>query len=494
MTGDFLKITHILIVSIAYLFHTAQADSSWIDNHCPDCIENMRGKTGVYILNHGQDSLLTRAWLTQQATHSIDVQYFIWSTDNIGILASTELLNAANRGVKVRVLVDDLLIDAENQTLLALDAHENVDIKIYNPMHSVGVSGFKRALGLLTGFRASNQRMHDKTAIFDGLAGITGGRNMADEYYDFDHTYNFRDRDVLLLGPAVHAMTENFEEFWSSEQAKPVAQLLAEDKRSLKEEQVLSHYAMLKAYAEDTNNFSPEIRQALTNMDARMAEITDQLVWDHVTFINDSPGKNENAFWLDGGGESTAALYQTVAQAQQSVLIQSPYLIIPEQGLALFETLLERGVTITISTNSLASTDNLMAFSGYAKQRKKLLNMGIKIYEYRPDASVRKKLIQRSERSDTIFAIHAKSLVVDNKKFYIGTFNLDPRSANLNTEVGILAENKQLAEQLTRSIQEDMTAENSWSISDNYNPDAEVPRGKRFKLWLYKLLPMDAVL
>lgn len=161
------------------------------------------GKSGAYVLEKGEEALLARAWLADHSTKSIHIQYFIWSTDNIGILASEALLRAADRGVKVRVLVDDLLIDAPPETMLALALHPNIDIRIYNPKLTVGTSKLKRVGNVLTGFRTINQRMHDKTALFDGMVGITGGRNMADEYFDYDHRYNFRDRDILVLGPAL---------------------------------------------------------------------------------------------------------------------------------------------------------------------------------------------------------------------------------------------------------------------------------------------------
>lgn len=184
------------------------------------------GKTGIYVLEKGEESLLARAWLTDKAQETIDIQYFIWSTDNVGVLASEALLRAAERGVKVRVLVDDFLIDAEDESLLALATHSNIKIKIYNPRHSVGVSKLKRYFYLLTNFRDSNQRLHNKIAIFDGKSGITGGRNMAEEYYDFDPDYNFRDRDALLVGQGVIEMESVFDEFWQSDLSVPVENLL----------------------------------------------------------------------------------------------------------------------------------------------------------------------------------------------------------------------------------------------------------------------------
>jgi cardiolipin synthase C len=472
----------------------ASATQLWLKEACAVCADKVHSSTGVFLLNYGQDALLARAWLARNASSRIDVQYFIWSTDNVGILASTELLDAANRGVKIRVLVDDLMIDAEDKTLLALDAHENVDIRIYNPRHSVGISLWQRILGVLTDFRGANQRMHDKTAIFDGVAGITGGRNMADEYYDFDHRYNFRDRDVLLLGVAVKQMSENFQEFWQSELAVPVSRLIDSDDQQLAPADIDAHYQMLKDYARNPDNFAPEVRSALDQLSLRFSELAQHLVWGHVAFISDAPGKNANRFRLDGSGESTDGLIALVAQARESILIQSPYLVMPPGGIELFAQLVKKGVRIRISTNSLASTDKLMAFSGYYKQREALLDAGVEIYEFRPDAEVRQQLIQREQSSNTIFAIHAKSLLVDGEALYIGTFNLDPRSANLNTEVGIVMENAQLGQLLADSIETDMAPGNSWAITPSFNPDHKVSWPKRLQLLLYSLVPMNALL
>ena len=174
------------------------------------------GESAVHLLEKGEESLMVRAWLAESAERTIDVQYFIWSNDNIGILASERLLSAAERGVKIRVIVDDLLIDAEPKTILSLNAHPNIQIKIYNPMHSVGTGFFTQLWYLLTDFRGSNQRMHDKVAIFDHSLAITGGRNMADEYYDYDHAYNFRDRDVMVAGAVMSEIDQSFESFWES--------------------------------------------------------------------------------------------------------------------------------------------------------------------------------------------------------------------------------------------------------------------------------------
>src|SRR4030095_11707614 len=185
------------------------------------------GQSGSYVLDTGAEALIARAWLADPAEPTLDVQYFIWSTDNVGILAAESLLRAAERGVKVRVIVDDLLIDAPDESLLALAHHPNIDIRIYNPKSSVGTPVQKRVVNVTTDFRGVNQRMHNKILLIDGKVAITGGRNMADEYFDYDHEYNFRDRDVLLVGTVVNTMSASFEQFWASPLSVPVEELYA---------------------------------------------------------------------------------------------------------------------------------------------------------------------------------------------------------------------------------------------------------------------------
>jgi putative cardiolipin synthase len=475
----------------------AQPLPEWIEKSCTDCLQLMASKTGVYILEKGEEALIGRAWLTQHATESIDVQYFIWSTDNIGILAAEQLLSAAERGVRVRVLVDDLLIDAADRSLLLLSAHPNAQIRIYNPNLQVGVSWWRRIGNAITSFRDVNLRMHDKTAIFDGIAGITGGRNMADEYFDFDHEYNFRDRDVLLLGAGVHAMNENFEEFWNSDYAIPVESILADELEEILPQDVAARASELHAYASDPANFAPHVRQAIADIPAYFPELLRAMSWEDAEFISDVPGKNPGESGLKGGGESTNRLIEAVKGARKSVLIQSPYLIMPDGGIELLRELTRRGVRIRISTNSLASTDNIQAFSGYHSQRKDLLRAGVELFEFKPHPVLKADLIERYPSladKDPIFALHAKSMVIDDKTVYIGTFNLDPRSANLNTEVGVLIDSEELAAQLTRSIKRDIEPGNSWQTIEDYNPDSHVSRGKRFKMWINRLLPLEPVL
>lgn len=473
------------------------ADMAFIDTQ----VAAHAGQSGAYVLDSGEEALLARAWLADHARQSIEVQYFIWSTDNIGILAAEALLRAADRGVKVRVIVDDLLIDAPDKSLLALALHPNIDIRIYNPRTSVGVPLQTRLLNAATDFRGVNQRMHDKTMIVDGKIGITGGRNMAAEYYDYHHDYNFRDRDVLLLGPAAQAMHESFGRFWASPLAERVETLydglgLFQRNVSVNDAEVTAVYRDLHAYARDPSNFAPEVRAAIADTPSAFARLSRQMTWGKVEVLSDTPGKNSGHDGLGGGGLTSAALARLVAGARERVTIESPYLVLSPEALDLFRGLRARGVRVRICTNSLASTDNLQAFSGYRSQRDKLLRLGLELYEYRPDPANRRALIPRIpgvHRAPPVFALHAKTLVVDGQVAFIGTYNFDPRSQNLNTETGAVIHDAALARGVEQAIEADMEPGNSWNAATD-NPDQYVKLGKRSKARFYQLLPLRPLL
>ena len=457
----------------------------------------LQGKqgSGIYVLDKGEESLLARGWLADHAEKTIEVQYFIWSDDNIGILAAEALLRAADRGVKVRVIVDDLLIDASSEVMVALAHHENIQIKIYNPKHSTGVSAPERIFHMLTSFRSFNQRMHDKTFIVDGNVAITGGRNMASEYFDYNHEFNFRDRDVLLLGPVVAEMVSSFDSFWQSDISVTVEIQLARDNRHLKAGDVRVAYRDLHLYAEDSENFEPEVRAALHEIVDTFPSVIADLTWGEVRFLHDEPGKNDG-HGFSGGSDTTRELTRLVSEAKKQVIIQSPYLVMPKNGIKFFAELVKKGVSVKIVTNSLASTDNLLAFSGYAGQRDDLLDAGIEIYEFKPEPEIRKELIERLDKMGKdvpTFAIHAKTMVIDSETLFVGTFNMDPRSANLNTEVGVMIVNKTLAQQVEQAILTDMRPENSWRTRVD-DPDRHASYYKRMKINFWRVFPLNPIL
>jgi len=459
------------------------------------------GQSGSYVLDTGAEALIARAWLADHAERTLEVQYFIWSTDNVGILAAEALLRAAERGVKVRVIVDDLLIDAPDESLLALAHHPNIDIRIYNPKSSVGTPVQKRLFNAATDFRGMNQRMHNKVLLVDGKVAITGGRNMADEYFDYDHEYNFRDRDVLLVGTVVASTAASFELFWASPLSVPVEQLydgfgLMQKHVEVDDAEVQEVYRGLLAYAAAPENFAPEVRAAIAATPEAFPRLGAQTVWGRVEFISDLPGKNDNRFSLGGGGLATAELARLVASAKEAITIQSPYLVASDAALELFRGALARGVKVRINTNSLASTDNLMAFSGYRSQRKRLLKMGFGIHEWQPEPAAQRERLARlaaAHKTKPVFALHAKTLVVDHQVVYIGTFNLDPRSENLNTEAGAIIHDATLAQAVEQAMATDMLPGNSWDAATD-DPDAHAAFGKRAKARLWQMLPIKPLL
>ena len=453
----------------------------------------MASQTGVYVLEDGGGSLVTRAWMTEYAEETIDIQYFIFSTDNVGLIACDYLVRAADRGVNVRILVDDIMVDADAEDILTLDAHPNISIKVYNPGMNLGKNIISKVKKLTTDFRSANQRMHNKTFIVDNKVAITGGRNVADEYFDYDHEYNFRDRDVLLMGKVTRDITSSFNDFWNDKISVKVREVV-QSKNEIKYSDTLFH--PLHQYACNPENFWPQIREQIQSLPQtfNLIRSSDALVWlDSVDFVSDDVGKNQEAKGLGGGGKTTDELIELVKQAKHSIDIQSPYLITTELSRQLFKDAVERGVEIRILTNSLASTDNLEAFNGYQRDRKALLLTGVKIYEFKPDAEIRREVmtgrLQKQLDYTPIFGLHSKTMVVDGRITVIGTFNLDPRSANLNTECLAIIHSQKVSDQVMTGIEEEFKAGNAWETTLKVNPDSLVNRTKRLKVWTRKVVP-----
>jgi phosphatidylserine/phosphatidylglycerophosphate/cardiolipin synthase-like enzyme len=453
----------------------------------------MARRTGVYVLEDGGGAMIARAWLSEYAEHTIDVQYFIFSADNVGLIAADYLVRAADRGVRVRVLVDDLLVEADADALLALDSHPNLEIRIYNPTINIGKTLPRRIFNTATDFRGINQRMHNKTFTVDGRIVITGGRNIADEYFDYNHDYNFRDRDVLLLGGVTGQVQSEFEQFWNDSLSRPITDLVRPTAGDTNHAATL---AWLHQYACDPANYWPQVRQQVGTIPVAFEQIqaSGALQWvDSVTYVSDVPGKNAGTDGLGGGGATTAALLDLVRHARKSIAIQSPYLITTELGRTAFREAVARGVEVRILTNSLASTDNLEAFSGYQRDRAALLGTGVRIFEFRPDAAERTRImtgaLSTTLERPPIFGLHAKSMVIDGQIAVIGTFNLDPRSANLNTECITVIHSERIAAGVLAGMEVEFRPENAWETTVGTNPDARAGFGKRFKVWTRRVVP-----
>ncbi|MGB3074719.1 MAG: phospholipase D family protein [Chitinophagales bacterium] len=479
-------------------------DSLTLSKALEPVADSMKNKTGVYVLEDGDGSMVARAWLTEYAEKTIDIQYFIFSTDNVGLIACDYLVRAADRGVKIRIIVDDIMVDADVHDILMMDSHENISIKIYNPGTNLGKNFYSKLKKFTTDFRSANQRMHNKTFVADQQVVITGGRNIADEYFDYDHEYNFRDRDVLLIGKVAEQVQHSFEAFWNSPLSVPVAEMVEEPSAEFVEDSLHKpgedphRFDRLHQYACNPENFWPQVREKIQQLPQAFTAMqqSGDLVWtDSVQFVSDVPGKNDGTQGLGGGGVSTSALIALVQQARTSLDIQTPYLITTSLSRDLFREAVNRGVKIRILTNSLASTDNAEAFSGYQRDRKTLLETGVKIYEFRPDAAERFRVmtgaLQQTLDFKPIFGLHAKSMVIDGNITVIGTFNLDPRSANLNTECVTIIHSGKIAAGVLRGMEEEFKPENSWQTTLTFHPDSVAGIKKQVKAWTRRAIPKE---
>lgn len=470
-------------------------DSLSLSNELAIVDSLMKIKTGVYVLEDGGNAMVTRAWLSEYAEESIDIQYFIFSMDNVGLIACDYLVRAADRGVKVRIIVDDIMVDASIEDVLSLAAHKNIEIKIYNPGVNLGKNIWGKLKSFGGDFAKANQRMHNKTFIVDNKVVVTGGRNIANEYFDYDHDYNFRDRDILLIGKGTKSVSNSFTKFWDSKLTVDVKKVSKETDKPFAD---TVNYTALHQYACNPENFWPQVRTRIKNLPQVFSELKESggIVWtDSVQFVSDEPGKNDGKNGLRGGGITTKKLFDLVSNAKYSVDIQTPYLITTPATIKMLRDATSRGVRIRILTNSLASTDNVEAFSGYQRNRKKILETGARVFEFRPYAAERTKImtgeLQEKLNYKPIFGLHAKSMVIDGKTAVIGTFNLDPRSANLNTECLVIVKNKQIAQGVLKGMEIEFLPENAWETTLESNPDNKVSIQKRIKSVSRRLVPQD---
>ena len=417
------------------------------------------------MLESGSDALAARLHLIEHAQYSIDYQTFIWANDEASQLLAEALIQAAKRGINIRILVDYIGIAKDAEALAKVThAHPNLQIRVYRPTARTLENGIWGSIAYaLTNFKGANQRMHNKVFLVDNHIAITGGRNVENSYFDHAAVMNFKDRDALIVGPVAQSIGTAFDSFWSYRHTVPAIQLTdvasanvtrtAPPQKSRTGQKLLA----LKRRSHQINALANRLRSV-----------------DHVEFISDLPGKN-GALLLAGGGQATEHIVRALDEAKQEVWIQSPYMVLGRKGRSFFKRFRKRNpnIPIHISTNSFGSTDNLIAYAGNVRLRDRYVHeFGLDLREYRPRPSDLRRVLPtydwlaESKQNYTPFlCIHAKSFVVDDKLAFVGSFNLDPRSAHLNTECGLIFRDTRIASQLKREIQRDMSASNSWAIA-----------------------------
>jgi putative cardiolipin synthase len=411
--------------------------------------------SGFFFLLDGIDALAARLRLAETAERSIDVQYYLIKQDIVGHVFMGTLLRAADRGVRVRLLLDDMFTQGFDSALLALDSHPNFEIRIYNPFHR-GVLG--RNVGAVANFRRINRRMHNKSFTLDNQVTIIGGRNIADEYFGAREDAAFGDLDVIGIGPIVQEVSTMFDTYWRHETALPVAAFM----KPLKDPQAQLDQlrGAVHEYAEQIKD-TPYAQAVINKAFVEIEQDPDSFRWAPYKFIYDTPDKG-----IKGrAGEVdliTAALGESLSAVKQELTIISPYFV-PEKawrkGLAAAE---EAGIKITVVTNSLAANNQKMVHGGYAPSRKPLLKAGVSIYEVRPDVHI--PGVEYVDSDDARATLHTKAYIVDRSEIFVGSFNFDPRSAYLNTEMGVLIDEPTMGAEFAQGLKESLLMD-SWQVS-----------------------------
>ena len=395
------------------------------------------GQTGMVIVADNLDAFAVRVMSARAAGRSLDLQYYIWHPDLTGNLLHAELLRAADRGVRVRLLLDDMNAHGSDSVLAALDTHPNIHVRLFNPTRArEGTLG--RGVELLLRFFSVNRRMHNKAWIADGQVAVVGGRNVGDEYFDAAADMNFMDTDVSVVGPPVAQAEAIFDAYWNSPSAIPLDALVHARPGALARLRTELDADMLGKRAEPYRHRLQDALGVRDVLDGRR-----RLHWTaDAAIVSDPPEKAQgaaaDASWM------VAVLRRQVERAERELKIISPYFVPGQTGLDWIGGLCDRGLEVGILTNSLAANDVVAVHGGYARYRVPLLQRGVSLYELKPYGPPgRPKLFGSSGAS-----LHTKAFVVDGAHGFIGSFNLDPRSINLNTEMGLQFESPAAATEL----------------------------------------------
>ena len=400
------------------------------------------GKSGFHALPIPTDAFAARVLLAGTAQKSLDLQYYIWHSDQTGNLLFDAIWRAAERGVRVRILLDDANTAGEDETIAALDAHANIEVRLYNPL----MLRHARLLNFMTDFARVNRRMHNKSFTADNEVTIVGGRNIGNEYFGAGDAVEFTDLDVLGIGPVVKDVSSEFDLYWNSASAYPASSILGPT--------VADTRATLEATfaAARADPASASYIEAL-----RQTQLLQQLVdrqlpfdWANATVVRDDPAKT-----LDTTARKDVLLLTEllpiIGPPSSSFDLVSPYFVPGDEGTAALERLAARGVKVRILTNSLAATDVPPVHAGYAKRRCDLLRSGVQLYELKPSARPEGTRTVASGSSSAV-QLHAKTSALDRDRLFVGSFNFDQRSAFLNTEMGIVIESRALAQRLAGAL------------------------------------------
>ncbi len=408
-----------------------------------------------WLLDRNQLAFTARLALTDEAATSLDVQYFIWQNDASGYLLSERILRAADRGVRVRLLMDDFGVSRPGGDVLKLDGHPLIAVRVFNPWRARG-SRFGAAAEFLTRAPTLNRRMHNKTFIADGRFAVLGGRNIGDRYFGIYEQFVQNDLDVMVAGPLARVVTETFDDYWNSEHSFPVA-MFARDERP--HQPIDTTREELRASVA----WSADVLRSFTLEPTDWSSYLEELV---ATFV---PARGE-VLWespdiLDHGRPRLYARYKELLEtARSEVLISSPYFIPDGDFRDLLRQLVGRGVRVVVVTNSLATNNHIIAHAAYRRWRRDVLAAGVELYELRADAAALPYYVTPPVTAVQL-GLHSKALVVDRTRAFVGSPNVDPRSMELNTEIGVVGEGAEFAARVAALIERDIAPENAWRVT-----------------------------
>jgi cardiolipin synthase C len=402
------------------------------------------GLSGIHPLTDSLDAFAARALLAKAADRTLDVQYYIWHDDLSGTLLLDALHEAAERGVRVRLLLDDHGSWGIDAALAVLDEQPNIEVRLFNPL----VPRQARWIGYLTDFSRANRRMHNKSFTADSQATIIGGRNVGDEYFGAADGVLFADLDVLAVGPVVKDVSADFDRYWASGSAYPADRLLA-PATAAQLEQVAGRADRV---ADDPSaaGYVQRVRQSPFAADLIGNRLA--MEWAPVRMVSDDPAKALGQAGPEGN--LTHELWEIIGEPRQKIDLVSAYFVPGAAGVDAFAAHVERGVEVEILTNALEATDVAVVHAGYAKRRKDLLAAGVKLYELRlqyaspPD---QERSLVRGGSSGS--SLHAKTFSVDSARVFVGSFNFDPRSIHLNTELGFVIDSPVLAHRIRTTLE-----------------------------------------
>ncbi|MFV2029758.1 phospholipase D family protein [Neisseria sp. S1] len=451
--------------------------------------------SGIYLLEDAHDAFVARATLINSAQYTLDLQYYIWQNDISGKLLFNMLHRAAERGVRIRLLLDDNNTGKLDNLLAALNQHPNIEIRLFNPFTTRRL----RALGYLTDFPRLNRRMHNKSLTADNKATIIGGRNIGDEYFNIAGDTVFADLDILATGSVVTDVSRDFDRYWASKSSYPL-------------ERIIPHADIAQGLSEleqsdEGNQIMQRYRADLAHSPLQTAIESNRVPWQYTKaqLISDNPGKGLNR---DRNKPSIAEkISNSLKSPQHEIYLVSPYFVPTKAGMEAIRKLRGNNVAVTVLTNSLQATDVAAVHSGYSRYRKPLLESGVALYELKPNHAV-PSTRDRGLTGSSATSLHAKTFIVDKQRVFIGSLNLDPRSARLNTEMGVVLESPQIASAMQRTLV-DTTPEYAYKVTLNQygklqwhdpesgqtlNKEPEAGFWRRLGVKILSILPIEGLL